>query len=118
MEKLNCWQFKNCGREVNGEHADDLDVCPAAREFRLDGVHGGRNAGRACWVLVGMLCKGSIQGNFGQKFHDCRACDFYEKVKKEEFPRFELSAVLIRKLGNDSRLKIKFPPIRNFANDK
>lgn len=86
MEKLNCWQVKNCGREANGERADDLGVCPAAREFRLDGVHGGRNAGRSCWVLAGTLCEGTIQGSFGKKFHDCKNCDFYGKVKQEEFP--------------------------------
>lgn len=99
MEKLNCWQFKNCGREPNGAHTADLGVCPAAREHRLDGVHGGQYAGRACWVLSGTLCRGEAQSTFGQKFHDCKTCDFYERVKQEEFPRFTFATVIMQRLG-------------------
>ena len=54
--KTNCWEFKNCGRDLNGTRADELDICPVSAEIRLDGVHGGKNAGRACWV--GILEKG------------------------------------------------------------
>jgi hypothetical protein len=56
-------------------------------------------AGRACWVVTGTLCTGEIQGTFAKKFKNCSMCDFYEQVKKEEFPNFKLSAVLLRNLG-------------------
>ncbi len=49
-KKINCWEFKKCGREQGGEHAHDLGVCPSAIEKKLDGVHNGMNAGRACWL--------------------------------------------------------------------
>ncbi len=102
--KLNCWEAKKCGREPGGERVHDLGICPAAEEKRLDGTHGGRNAGRSCWVLAGTLCGGAVQGTFAQKYKNCQVCDFYEQVRKEEFPSFKLSMELLKKLGNNSRV--------------
>lgn len=96
--KKNCWEFKNCGRHEGGEHVRDLGVCPTALERRLDGVHNGTNAGRACWIVSGTLCKGEVQGTFAQKFKSCLACDFYLHVKKDEHPNFQLSPILLKKL--------------------
>ncbi|MDH4230905.1 MAG: hypothetical protein OEW04_02620 [Nitrospirota bacterium] len=98
-KKLNCWEHHNCGRESGGMHAHDLGICPAAAEKKLDGVHDGTNAGRSCWVMAGTFCKGEVQGSFAQKYKTCEICDFYKTVKQEEFPRFTLSAVLMRKLS-------------------
>ena len=98
-KKLNCWEHKQCGREAGGSHVHDLGICPAAVEKRLNGVHEGTNGGRACWVLAGTLCKGEVQGTFAQKYKNCEICDFYRRVKQEEFPGFTLSAVLLRKLA-------------------
>ncbi|MEJ2696535.1 MAG: hypothetical protein P8013_07780 [Candidatus Sulfobium sp.] len=97
--KLNCWEFKKCGREKGGAHAEDLGVCPATTDERLDGVHDGSHAGRSCWVLAGTLCGGQVQGTFAQKYRNCETCEFYRKVKEEEFPKFLLSAVLMKKLA-------------------
>lgn len=96
--KKNCWESKRCGREVNGQHVRDLGVCPAATEERLDGVHGGRNAGRSCWVVAGTLCKGETQGMFAVKFGACESCEFYLSVREEEFPQFQFSSTLLNKL--------------------
>jgi hypothetical protein len=96
--KLNCWEFKRCGRQPQGFHAHDLGVCPATLEQKLDGVHDGVNAGRACWAVAGTLCKGQLQGTFAQKFKNCKECDFYLKVQEEERMNFHLSAVLLSKL--------------------
>jgi rubrerythrin len=96
--KLNCWEFKKCGREGEGFHADDLGICPASKEERLDGVHGGISAGRACWVVAGTLCGGEIQGTFAQKIRNCKECTFYRKVCEEERPIFHSSAMLLSKL--------------------
>ncbi|MDA8242227.1 MAG: hypothetical protein M0Z67_17895 [Nitrospiraceae bacterium] len=98
MKKVNCWEFKRCERTPGEKKEEELGVCPVTMEKRLDDVHGGLNAGRACWVVAGSMCGSSIQGTFAQKFHNCHACDFYKVVKNEEFPKFELSASLIRKL--------------------
>jgi hypothetical protein len=97
--KLNCWEFKKCGRQPEGEHIHDLGLCPAATEEKLDGAHDGTNAGRACWVVAGTFCKGEVQGTFAQKFDNCKLCDFYCKVKEEEYPSFQLSAILVGKMN-------------------
>ena len=93
--KLNCWEHKRCGRQPQGFHVHDLGVCPASLEQKLDGVHEGVNAGRACWVVAGTLCKGQLQGTFAQKFKNCKECDFYLKVREEEQMNFRLTAVLL-----------------------
>ena len=86
MKKKNCWEFKGCGREPGGKKAADLGVCPATTYEGLDGAHGGKNAGRACWAIAGSLCGGKIQGTYAQKLHNCWRCEFMNTVKKEEDP--------------------------------
>ncbi len=53
---MNCWEFKKCERQPEGRKAVERGVCPAAVEKRLDIFHGGKNAGRACWVAAGTMC--------------------------------------------------------------
>ncbi|UCG78607.1 MAG: hypothetical protein JSV21_01865 [Nitrospirota bacterium] len=96
--KLNCWEFKRCGRQPQGHNVEKLGLCPATLEVRLDGIHDGVNAGRACWAVAGTLCGGKVQGSFAQKFKNCETCDFYMSVRDEEYPAFHLSAVLLGKL--------------------
>ena len=96
--KLNCWEFKRCGRQAGGIHEQDLGRCPATMEESLDAVHDGVNAGRTCWIVAGTLCKGEVQGTFAQKFSNCKECDFYISVREEEGTSFELSAVLLARL--------------------
>jgi hypothetical protein len=84
--KLNCWEFKKCGRQPGGSKTAELGVCPAAAEQALDGAHGGKNAGRACWVVAGSLCGGKIQGTYAKKLLNCWRCDFMNSVKQEEDP--------------------------------
>lgn len=70
-------------------------------EERLDGIHDGTNAGRSCWIVAGTFCKGEVQGTFAQKFDNCKECDFYNKVREEEFPAFKLSGILLQKLNGE-----------------
>ena len=84
--KQNCWEMKKCGREPGGPKTDEFGPCPVANYAALHGVHGGKNAGRACWVVAGSLCGGKIQGNEAQKRNACWECDFLKMVKKEEEP--------------------------------
>src|SRR5512134_2145701 len=93
--KLNCWEYKKCGRQPQGIHVHDKGICPATQEFGLDDVHEGTNAGRACWVVSGTFCKGEVQGTFAQKFKSCEACDFYQLVRREEGGGFTYAAVLL-----------------------
>jgi rubrerythrin len=97
--KSNCWEFKRCGRQPAGIYEHGLGVCPVTLERRLDGIHDGVSAGRACWVVAGTMCCGEIQGTFAQKFGDCRKCDFYGSVREEEGDLFRSSSELFLKLG-------------------
>ena len=100
MKKLNCWEFKRCGRQFGGEKVADLGICPAVIEISLEGVHDGECGGRACWVLDGTICKGKFQGNFIEKHQECDKCEFYEYVKKQEGNDF-LSVATLLKLIED-----------------
>ena len=100
---MNWWEFKKCGRELGGDKISELGECPASAEERLNGVHGGTNAGRACWIVAGTFCKGEIQGVFAKKYATCIDCDFYKKVQKENFNNFQITLTLSKE-SNDTRM--------------
>jgi len=102
MKKKNCWEMKKCGREPGGKKVHELGVCSATTDQRLDSVHEGKNAGRACWVMAGTLCGGTVQGTFAQKYNHCEVCDFYKTVREEERGSFVFSIVLLKLLKNDA----------------
>ncbi len=83
-QKRNCWEQKRCERQPGGVNADEFGICPASTTEELDGVHGGKNAGRACWVVAGTLCDGEPVGTFAKKQRVCSFCDFYTLVREEE----------------------------------
>jgi len=101
MAKLNCWEFKKCGREPGGAKITELGICPAAIEAQTDGVNSGRNGGRACWAISGTMCGGKVQGTYAAKIGNCLNCDFYQTVQQEEKPRFETSARILTRLKKD-----------------
>ena len=81
---MNCWEFKKCGREINGENAESLGVCPACTETKTNGINNGKNGGRCCWAIAGTLCDKKVQGSFAEKVSNCMKCDFYKLVWKEQ----------------------------------
>lgn len=84
MRKQNCWEHIGCGREMNGAKAEELGVCPAATEKRVDGMNGGVNGGRVCWAIAGTLCGGDASGTRAKDKGGCLRCDFYAQVHSEE----------------------------------
>lgn len=97
--KTNCWELKNCGREAGGTHAKDEGVCPAYTEDKLNGVHDGKNGGRACWMVAGTFCGGKVQGTFADKASSCMNCDFYKSVHEEEDDDFLSAGQLLRRMA-------------------
>ena len=81
-QKLNCWEFKNCGRESGGLLADIMGTCPVALAGKYDGEKGGQAAGRVCWKVPGacLRCEGTLSG-YGKPCHECA---FYNRVQFEE----------------------------------
>ena len=96
-EKINCWEFKHCGKEPNGEKASE-GVCPAALEQRADGIHRGVNGGRCCWVVRDNLCRNKMEKGFKAKNAECLQCDFYHLVRKEEIPHFKVTGVVLSEI--------------------
>ncbi len=80
--KLNCWQFKNCGREPGGVLADLMGECPVARAMKYDGLNDGVGAGRACWMVPDAACK--VSERTRSRIDPCHTCDFYIRVLFEE----------------------------------
>ncbi|MCI5208356.1 MAG: hypothetical protein D3910_06085 [Candidatus Electrothrix sp. ATG2] len=82
---LNCWEFKECGREPGGKNIFLYGVCTVAVASRFDGIHDGKNGGRCCWIVAytenegaGVPCSGG--------FDECRGCDFYKMVMQYSEP--------------------------------
>jgi hypothetical protein len=98
MSKKNCWEVKRCGRQTGGNKVEELGVCPAAQETRVDGLHGGKNAGRVCWAVAGTFCEGKVQGNYSQKIGNCVNCDFYKQVRQEEGAKFMLLTHILKRM--------------------
>ena len=84
MEKLNCWEYKKCGRQIGGEKTKECGLCPASTQKSTDGVNNGRFGGRCCWAVAGTLCGGPVQGTFAAKLDKCFDCEFYWIVSREE----------------------------------
>ena len=75
-DKLNCWEFTDCGRQPGGLMAAIHGVCPTAVCMKLDGTNGGQAAGRACWMVTNNGCR-----RLGRT---CHTCEFYRRVVFEE----------------------------------
>ena len=99
--RLNCWEFKKCGREPGGRLASRLGVCPAASFPAADGYLGGRSGGRACCFVAGTLCEEVLQGTYRDKSEHCWDCDFYRLLRHEHGASFSIPGFALFLLGRD-----------------
>ncbi len=80
LKLLNCWEYKNCGREKNGLMVDKLGECPVSTSYKHDGLNNGQGAGRICWRIPKTACH-----THGRKIvNNCYECEFYRRVAFEE----------------------------------
>ncbi len=101
-KSINCWDFHNCRFHNIFGGNESSKICPAITETRLNGIHNGKNGGRACWVIIGTMCGGWIQKNYAQKFISCSSCSFKKMVYKEEQSFFIFSDDLLKQFINYS----------------
>lgn len=87
----NCWEIKNCGRQMGGTKVAEMGICPAALDMGATGINSGKNAGRICWAVTGTFCGGKVQGTFAEKNLSCMSCEFFQQVKQEQGPAFKLA---------------------------
>ena len=83
MSKMNCWEFMKCGRQAGGENADE-QPCSIATENSADGLNGGINGGRMCWVISENCCEYTEKASNTQRRSSCFQCEFRYKVLIEE----------------------------------
>jgi hypothetical protein len=89
--KINCWEFMGCSGLQMSRRVLPFKrsvVCPAALENTFDGLYGGKNAGRACWMVSNTQCNGTVQKTFEQKCKTCLSCDFYRLTMEDEEDTF------------------------------
>ncbi|GBE02319.1 hypothetical protein BMS3Bbin06_01931 [bacterium BMS3Bbin06] len=87
MEKLNCWEFKKCGREPGGSRVVELGVCPAPINTSMNDINGGINGGRICWLIAGTYGKYKVEHadcTAVQDILSCYDCEFHRIVLNEE----------------------------------
>ncbi len=85
-----------CRKNVSGFTSDEFGVCPAVTCKTLNGVHGGINGGRACWMVTGTMCGNKIQGSYQYKAESCIQCIFFHHVKKEEGKKYVRPETLLK----------------------
>ncbi len=105
---MNCWEFRDCGRQPGGRRAADLGVCPAATFAPADGYLGGRNGGRACAYVAGTFCEGVLQGTYRDKSKDCWDCAFYRRLREEHGAAFSMPAFALYLLDRDPAAHAEF----------
>ncbi|KJR41054.1 Protein serine/threonine phosphatase [Candidatus Magnetoovum chiemensis] len=106
--KLNCWEFKKCGREPGGVNAEKLGVCPVPLETSLDGLHGGKNAGRACWALTNKRVNTSSE-SWLKNIRQCTQCEFHQMVVQEE-EKYQSALSYIQKKKRDDKQRYHKEP--------
>lgn len=94
MNRLNCWEWSQCGHEPGGANAAK-GVCPAALERRTDGVNSGAQAGRCCWAISDTSCTENLKF----KLCKCLQCEFMAKVQDEEGIDFVLMEKVLQRLN-------------------
>ena len=75
-DKFNCWDFETCCKKTDGR-GNSNNLCPAKNEVIANGLNGGINGGRICWVIMDSHCKKKAQTT-------CFQCEFHYKVMAEE----------------------------------
>ncbi|MEW6412419.1 MAG: two-CW domain-containing protein [Candidatus Zixiibacteriota bacterium] len=92
-KKLNCWEYKNCGRENGGLMAPILGECPVPSYLKYDGLNGGIGAGRACWMVPHGLCSSASGSSVCSR--RCYTCEFYKRVvfEQEESTCFKYTSI-------------------------
>ncbi len=96
--KVNCWEFKSCGRGIGGNGGGKAARCAAALETRADGVNSGQNGGRACWAVAGTECAGGLRGTPAAEPDTCLGCLFYLVVMEEEHQKYMSTGDILERL--------------------
>lgn len=107
-KKQNCWEYMKCELGPGGKNVAEKGLCPAATNENLNGINGGINGGRTCWVVSETLCNDTCQKDFVSKCMLCMNCEFYINTYREEkFPQEKSTKELLKKaMGQNDKENI------------
>jgi hypothetical protein len=105
--KKNCWELKKCVRELGGNKILELGICPESTYKRFNGVYGGINSGRVCWLIAGTSCGGKDQGLHADEQAYCAKCDVYMTIKTEEGDSFNRATDFLEIVSRQVNIDIK-----------
>ncbi len=84
MSKLNCWEYMECGRGPGGFGTHEAGVCNIAKEIAANGLNGGVNGGRLCWLIAEKCSSEEVKCSNYHNKNSCFSCKFRYKVSAEE----------------------------------
>lgn len=87
MNKINCWEYWKCGREIGGTREQEMGACPVVKNYTHSGRNSGRVGGRICWEVFETFCH-LLDGTHAKELMNCMQCDFFILVKSEEGEAF------------------------------
>ncbi|MBL7031653.1 MAG: hypothetical protein ISR97_00535 [Nitrospira sp.] len=83
-EKNNCWEYMKCGKGPDGNNTKESGSCPVALHVAANGLNGGINGGRLCWLIAETRCHGKVEHVNQRRNYPCFFCEFRYKVIAEE----------------------------------
>ena len=88
MRKINCWEFKQCGRQPGGHNEKEFGTCATALKMKFNKINRGVNGGRFCWHVTDSFCEFDTHGSFAKDSNTCKNCEFRKLVEQEEDSNF------------------------------
>jgi hypothetical protein len=73
-----------CGREPGGKYKNKYETCPVSTKAVANGLNGGENGGRICWIIAESGCKCKVKCSVRNVRHSCFQCEFRYKIMAEE----------------------------------
>ncbi len=70
-----------------------------------NGINGGKNAGRICWLIANTMCRGDNATTFEDMITTCTECDFYKLVKEEEGNQLMLSLDMLQETYEENKAR-------------
>lgn len=107
LQPINCWEFLKCNYGPASP-----EPCLAATDKASNGVNRGKNGGRSCWAVVGVLSGSKTLAPCARETN-CLACDFLHLVKLDEGQSFQLLK-LARGVSNPRELKQTITKVESF----
>jgi len=83
-KKDNCWDYMKCGKGPDENGKNKFIMCPVVFHEAANGLNGGVNGGRLCWLVASKKKYGEMKHLNQKRTDPCFFCEFHYKVMAEE----------------------------------